>query len=149
MGTLLCCFSFSNVCTLSRGKNRSISLLETRVTPDPGHICPVPNQHPWETQSQHLPRLWEASPFRPALGENDSIGKAAWHKGLKSKCLAALEVLELGQASVINKGALLAIVLKSMKSLQTQELGAPRGRPQCCEPLCPRRAPSSHRQALF
>lgn len=51
----------------------------------------------------------------PALSDNDSsIWKAAQHARLKSKCLAALEVLKLGKASVINKGALLAIVFKNI-----------------------------------
>lgn len=55
---------------------------------------------------------------------------------LKSKCLAVSEVLRLGQASIINKGALLAIVFKSIKSSQTREPCAPRG-PGAVGPLAP------------
>lgn len=126
--TCFAVFLFSNLSTISRGKNKSISLLKTRVTPNPSSICPSRNQYPWETQSKHLPRLWKADPYRQlALWVNDNIWKAAGYMRLKSKCLAALEVLRFGQASTINKGALLAIVFKSITSLQTQELCAQRG----------------------
>lgn len=50
----------------------------------------------------------------PALSESNSIWKAAGHTKFKSKCLAALEVLKLGKASIINKGSLLSIVFKNI-----------------------------------
>lgn len=120
-------------CTLSRGKNNSISLLKTKVTPNPGLICPVSEPAPtWNTVRatyEYLGKLVITG--ISALAEKGSIWNTAGHMKFKSQRWAALESLQFGKARIINKGALLSIVFRSIKSLQTWELCA-FPRPLCC-----------------
>lgn len=115
LGSLLGCFPFSNLCTVKRQAQIYLPSKDQSDTKFRLDLLSLGTSiHLKHSPSTSL-ESWEAVITDClALSENDSIWKAAGHTRLKSKCLAALEVLKLGKASIINKGALLAIVFKNI-----------------------------------